>query len=203
MERKTLARRTLTTPPKKTRTQAELEFNQLIDSGGSPLDALNALTTTPTTRTNTPTATHTPTQSKQSVREYRQRREMKVRKAELEAEATGEVKVNQKISGKRGGARPGAGRPLGSLSSRTQQLVAQLTAEGLSPLEYMLTNMRDVSNPASFRAEMAKAAAPYIHPKLSSTELTGSGGRPLIPAVTGKVPNTPAEAVKYYKDLLG
>jgi hypothetical protein len=34
-----------------------------------------------------------------------------------------------------------------------------------TPLEFMLTIMRDVTLPPQVRFEVAKAAAPYIHPK--------------------------------------
>src|SRR5205085_6524613 len=36
----------------------------------------------------------------------------------------------------------------------------------------MLTALRDVNQPMPFRAEMAKAAAPYVHPKLAATAVT-------------------------------
>jgi hypothetical protein len=63
--------------------------------------------------------------------------------------------------------------------------------------------MRDVTKPESFRAEMAKAAAPYIHPRLSSAEVVGGGGKPLVPPVVGTVPLDAAGAVQFYKALLG
>lgn len=42
------------------------------------------------------------------------------------------------------------------------------TAE--TPLEVMLAIMRDPDSGASMRFEAAKAAAPYIHPRLSHTD---------------------------------
>ena len=138
-----------------------------------------------------------------SSRRAQKRVEAVDRAKQLATETAGGLKTNQKNSNGRGGARAGAGRPAGSLSSKTQQLVAQLTADGLSPLEFMLTHMRDVKNPESFRADMAKAAAPYIHPRLSSTEVSGAGGKSLIPAVIGTVPVDAAAAVEFYKSLLG
>ena len=46
----------------------------------------------------------------------------------------------------------------------------------------MLAGMQDSDEPAERRDEMAKAAAPYVHPKLAATELqhSGKGGDPLI-----------------------
>lgn len=43
-------------------------------------------------------------------------------------------------------------------------------ATGVTPLEFMLNRMRDEEAPIADRMDMAKAAAPYIHAKLSSIE---------------------------------
>ena len=82
----------------------------------------------------------------------------------------------------RGGRRPGAGRKPGSLTRRTREIAEQAAGDGITPLEYMLAVMRDSDEPAERRDEMAKAAAPYVHPKLAATELQHSGkdGDPLI-----------------------
>lgn len=83
----------------------------------------------------------------------------------------------------RGGRRPGAGRPLGSKNRRTQE-IARLAAEaGITPIEVMLGAMRDLwaeGTPAAKReaAEIAKDAAPYIHPRLASIDKTISEDRP-------------------------
>ncbi|HMX90941.1 MAG TPA: hypothetical protein PLY42_06230 [Nitrospira sp.] len=37
----------------------------------------------------------------------------------------------------------------------------------------MLTTMRDERQPVALRLDMAKAAAPYVHPRLASVEQTG------------------------------
>ena len=52
-------------------------------------------------------------------------------------------------------------------------------SEGLTPLEYMLGVMRDPVADPDRRDRMASSAAPYIHPKLATTELTGKGGGPI------------------------
>jgi hypothetical protein len=44
---------------------------------------------------------------------------------------------------------------------------AAIAASGLSPLDYLLSVMRDESAERSDRLEAAKAAAPYVHPKLA------------------------------------
>ena len=74
----------------------------------------------------------------------------------------------------RGGRRAGAGRPPGARNKRTiarlRLAKGQLEA-GIAPLEYMLSIMRDESQPQERRDEMAKAAAPYVHPRLNATDL--------------------------------
>lgn len=70
----------------------------------------------------------------------------------------------------RGGARKGAGRPLGVLSSRTQEIAARASENGETPLDYMLRIMRDPTQDNARRDDMAKAASSFIHPRLSSVE---------------------------------
>jgi hypothetical protein len=61
-------------------------------------------------------------------------------------------------------------------------------AEGVSPLEYMLALMRQPSDHEdpkvqvareAMRFEAAKAAAPYVHPRLAAVEHTGANGGPI------------------------
>src|SRR5688572_9478176 len=78
-----------------------------------------------------------------------------------------------------GGARPGAGRPKGAVSVKSQELTARIIESGITPLEYMLDRMRDTSADYSERNDMAKAAAPYVHPKLAAVEHSGPGGGPM------------------------
>jgi hypothetical protein len=101
------------------------------------------------------------------------------------------------MAGKRGGYMPGGGRPKGSLGKKTQELIAKVSAEGISPLEVMLKDMRFYYNmgeeqmqvafamPSSeARVELFKGAeglkakarecaihaAPYVHPKLANIQ---------------------------------
>lgn len=83
----------------------------------------------------------------------------------------------------RGGARTGAGRKAGSASTKTREIANQAAEAGITPLEFMLSVMRDATAERGERLDMAKAAAPYIHPRLSSIEASGPGGTPLIPTV--------------------
>lgn len=73
-----------------------------------------------------------------------------------------------------GGKRPGAGRPPGAKNKANAQREAQVAASGLTPLDYMLSVLRDEATDPVARLDAAKAAAPYVHPKLSATELSGS-----------------------------
>lgn len=74
----------------------------------------------------------------------------------------------------RGGSRPGAGRKPNTPNKATQKRQAEIAASGLAPLDYMLSILRSEEQPPEMRFEAAKAAAPYVHPKLASTELNAS-----------------------------
>lgn len=86
----------------------------------------------------------------------------------------------------RGGARPGAGRKPGTVSEATRrrkEIADEALKGGVSPLDVMLTTMRSLWDQAvdpdgkvvnigkALQANMvAKDAAAFIHPKLSSVE---------------------------------
>jgi hypothetical protein len=46
-------------------------------------------------------------------------------------------------------------------------------AGGITPLDYMLQVLRAPESDAAARIDAAKAAAPYVHPKLSAIEHSG------------------------------
>lgn len=81
---------------------------------------------------------------------------------------------------KRGGARPNAGRKKGSPNKKTAALIKAVEDSGITPLDFMLNIMRGEcpanADPAAqiafagMRFEAAKAAAPYVHPKLANVE---------------------------------
>ncbi len=56
---------------------------------------------------------------------------------------------------------------------------AEVAASGLTPLDFMLTALRNESLDFLARFEAAKAAAPYVHPKLTTTKLTGDEDEPI------------------------
>lgn len=82
----------------------------------------------------------------------------------------------------RGGYRPGAGAkkgvPRGKGKAKTiksevskkqevvpAEVVTGAEQENLTPLEFMIKHMNDPKNPTEFRARMAQAAAPFVHPR--------------------------------------
>lgn len=81
------------------------------------------------------------------------------------------------------------GRPKGSRNKSTVERYKAVT-EGISPLEFLLERMRKpvpADAPALVQVELhaqkfeaAKAAAPYVHPKLTSVEVGGKeDGKPI------------------------
>lgn len=74
-----------------------------------------------------------------------------------------------------GGRRIGAGRPKGVPNKATAAQKAAVIESGLTPLDYMLTIMRDEACENAQRLDAAKAAAPYVHAKLSSVEANVNG----------------------------
>jgi hypothetical protein len=67
------------------------------------------------------------------------------------------------------------GRQKGTPNRVTREREGEIAASGLTPLEWMLTVLRDTSQPFERRDDMAKAAAPYVHPRLSSVEANHRG----------------------------
>lgn len=105
-----------------------------------------------------------------------------------------------------GGRRAGAGRPKGTVMLKTHEFIEKALAGGPSPLDVMLMAMRyhlkehqehlarlptlpteqeqracqrEASAALSTSAGHARDAAPYIHPRLQTTELKGDGGSPI------------------------
>jgi hypothetical protein len=72
------------------------------------------------------------------------------------------------------------GRVKGTPNKATAAKAAQIAASGLTPLDYLLSVMRDDKEHSDARRDAAKAAAPYVHPKLASVELKGDRDNPLI-----------------------
>jgi hypothetical protein len=73
----------------------------------------------------------------------------------------------------RGGKREGAGRPEGAATVKTREIADKAALEGVTPLEFMLSFMNDQNEEMHHRLDAAKAAAPYVHPKLANIEHKG------------------------------
>lgn len=86
------------------------------------------------------------------------------------------MSIEKQSKGIKGGARPGAGRKKGEPNKRTAEIQQAVEQSGLTPLEYMLTVMRDIGQDEQRRLAAANMAAPYVHAKLASIELTGKDG---------------------------
>ena len=80
-----------------------------------------------------------------------------------------------------GGKRPGAGRPKGAVTKKTQEIAERALAGGVSPLEVMLRAMRDAyaQGDLATSAGFAKLAAPYCHPRLNAVAHTGKDDGPI------------------------
>jgi len=66
-----------------------------------------------------------------------------------------------------------SGRKKGTPNKKTQQFIEEARAGGIMPLDYMLSILRDETLEREVRLDAAKAAAPYVHAKLSATVVTG------------------------------
>ena len=94
-----------------------------------------------------------------------------------------------------GGARPGAGRKPGGKNKRTQEIALRAAESGITPIEVMIQAMQLTWKDAlqaedegerrklqKAAVEIAKEAAPYIHPKMATRPLIddGQGGPALV-----------------------
>lgn len=81
------------------------------------------------------------------------------------------------------GSKPGerrGGRKAGTPNKATAAREAEIKADGLAPLDYMLKVLRDDTAEKADRMWAAEKAAPYVHPKLASVEHSGKDGGPLV-----------------------
>lgn len=67
------------------------------------------------------------------------------------------------------------GRTKGTANKKTRAIADAAAANGITPLEYMLMVLRDETQPAERRDWAAEKAAPYIHPKLQTSTIKGTG----------------------------
>jgi hypothetical protein len=85
----------------------------------------------------------------------------------------------------KGGPVPGAGRKPGATVVRSRKIANELARDGLTPLQVMIDTMRELCQQAAnaptaaeriekklAACAVAKDAAPYIHPRLTSVAAT-------------------------------
>lgn len=65
------------------------------------------------------------------------------------------------------------GRVKGTPNKASAAKAEAVAASGLTPLDYMLSIMRDEDNPKDMRLDAANKAAPFVHPKLAAIEHSG------------------------------
>lgn len=78
-----------------------------------------------------------------------------------------------------GGKREGAGRKTGAKQRADAEREAAIAATGSTPLAHMLEVMRSPDRSPEERMEAAKAAAPFVHPRLTAIEHKGPDGGPI------------------------
>lgn len=66
-----------------------------------------------------------------------------------------------------------AGKP-NATTRKAREAAEQAAQAGITPLEFMLQVMRDPFADIAHRLDMAKAAAPYVSPRLANIEFKGS-----------------------------
>ena len=72
------------------------------------------------------------------------------------------------------GQKTGGGSRKGKPNKATAARQSAIVASGLTPLEFLLRLMRDEENPIIVRLDAAKHAAPYVHPRLTSMDVSGT-----------------------------
>lgn len=76
-----------------------------------------------------------------------------------------------------------AGKPVGTKTKATVAREAEVKASGLTPLDYMLSRLRDETATDEDRKWAAQNAAPYVHPKLAAVQVSSDPDNPLIAAI--------------------
>jgi hypothetical protein len=98
------------------------------------------------------------------------------------------------------GKKTGGGSRKGKPNKATAAREKAIEASGLTPLDFMLGAMRDDEQPINIRLDAAKAAAQYVHPKLSAVTVKGDEENPLHSIST--ITNDPIEAARIYQQVM-
>ena len=70
------------------------------------------------------------------------------------------------------GMQKSGGRARGTPNRASQRRQAQVAASGLSPLDFLIATLRNESLDLPTRLEAARAAAPFVHPRLAVIDST-------------------------------
>ena len=73
--------------------------------------------------------------------------------------------------GRKKGTPKTGGRKAGTRNKRTAAQIKAVEESGITPLDYMLSILRDKKNSESVRLQAAKDAAPYVHQRLQAIAL--------------------------------
>ncbi len=85
------------------------------------------------------------------------------------------------------GAAPGerrGGRARGTRNRRTEEQARAIAESGLTPLEYLMSVVRDTTADQAVRIDAAGKAAPYVHPRLATTEVSLNSSRRHVEEMT-------------------
>ncbi len=67
------------------------------------------------------------------------------------------------------------GRTAGTPNRKTAEVQAKIEKAGVTPLQFMVEVLQDENQSFQNRQWAAREAAPYLHPKLSSTDVQVKG----------------------------
>ena len=87
------------------------------------------------------------------------------------------------------GRKTGGGSRRGIPNKAAAAREAEISASGLTPLDFMLGQLRDPDAPIERRMWAATAAAPYVHPRLGSIDAKHSGSLTLARLIHGGAEN--------------
>ena len=74
------------------------------------------------------------------------------------------------------GHKKAGGRKKGTPNKASVEREAEIAKSGKTPLQFLIDRMRNTKAKMVERIECAKAAAPYVHPKLATTTMQHEGG---------------------------
>ena len=79
------------------------------------------------------------------------------------------------MAGRPPGTPKTGGRAKGVPNKATAAKAAEIAATGLTPLDYLTSVYRDETVERAARVDAAKAAAPYVHPRLTNMDANVTG----------------------------